>query len=56
MDTYEEKRVAECLDAEEKLTQWEFEFLMRLAGRPSEPLSDRQREKLDEIAHKVNFG
>lgn len=53
MDQFLEKQIARCLDAEDKLTEWEYDFLNSIAGRNS--LTEKQKEVLNRIVHKIEF-
>ena len=54
MNGFQKKQVLRALDAPEKLTDWEYDFVNSLADRDeSRPLSDKQNSILNRIAEKV---
>ena len=56
MNGYQRKRILEALDNEDKLTDWEWDFINSLANKEEErsdyDLSDKQNEVLNRISQK----
>ena len=57
MNGFQSKRVIEAMDNEDKLTEWEVDFVNSLADQderhPDKPLSEKQNEILNQISQKI---
>jgi len=53
MNDDERDMVNELLEVEDGLTAWEVEFIEQLSHSLSEPLSERQHDKLEECWRKA---
>jgi len=55
MDGFQDKQAAKCIDNQDKLTEWEAEFIDSIIDR-DKPLSHKQASILNRITQKVEFG
>lgn len=58
MNGYQRKRVLEAMDNEDKLSEWEYDFINSLAGNdesnPDKPLTEKQNHILNRISQSIN--
>lgn len=58
MNGYQRKRVLEAMDNDNKLTEWEVDFINSLADQdeitPARDLSEKQNDVLNRITQRIN--
>lgn len=55
MNRIQTKFVSDAMDYEERLTEWELQFINDLADKPENyELSDKQNSVLNRISQKIN--
>ncbi len=58
MNGYQRKRVLEAMDNDDKLTEWEVDFINSLADQdeitPTRDLSEKQNRILNRISQSIN--